>query len=267
MSKLNRKWDFPIKVERLETELTKQQTTRFAVMNADTNKVISIMSTDYKPVDNKTLIAGFEKYLKESDVKFTRLDAYTENNDKLFYAKYKFPEVEADLGMHDGPFGEVPDKVQLMMEVWNSYDGSTKFGAGLGGYRLVCLNGLRTEEELHVFNVKHVGDTSTEQVMDLITLNFATVKDIFLNHAKSWEQLTQTDFNKAAAAKLLRTLELSKMYAKQFGRLYKKELQDGIKTMWDFYNVVTWFTSHVVETRNRRLAQKISSQASSFLTA
>jgi len=33
MSKLNRKWDFPIKVERLETELTKQQTTRFAVMN------------------------------------------------------------------------------------------------------------------------------------------------------------------------------------------------------------------------------------------
>ena len=46
---------------------------RKAIVNEETNKVVSVVGENYHLVTNQELINNFEDYLKESDVKFTRI--------------------------------------------------------------------------------------------------------------------------------------------------------------------------------------------------
>jgi len=143
---------FEVREEEIKTAEAGLLVPRKAIINAETDKVISVVGENYKVIKNQDLVKNFEDYLEGTDVPFTRMTA---NNlgkrGQRFTAKYKFPEIEANFGMHKTAFGEVPDNVQLLMQLHNSYDGSAKWGFEIGGYRLVCLNGMRSFEKLFRF--------------------------------------------------------------------------------------------------------------------
>jgi len=252
---------FDIRVEDVQTIESRQLIPRKAIFNTETDEVVGIVSEKYSIIDNKALCASFEEYLKESDVKFQRLDAWINKTGSRFWAKYRFPEISVEL---DGGVDGGKDKIDLMLILQNSYNGSAEWGFDFGGYRLVCLNGLRVFDAMYKFRGRHIG-IDQQDVEDQIFLDFETVKQIFMdNLAKTWKEMIKTDFNRARALTFLRTVELGKLYRNKLYRLYFQK-KNEMKTMWDFYQMVTWFTTHVIEHRNAELARRVAAQANNAI--
>ena len=255
---------FPLKVEDIKTIESGLIVPRRAIINANTDQLVSVVSSRYEIVQNKVLVEEFEKYLNDTDTKFIRTGAGCNRTGSSFWAHYRFPEVKCNVGEYHTQYDNLSDDIELAVDVWNSYDGSSGFGMMIGGFRKVCLNGLVVKEKLFRISENHVGE---EDMINSFVLNVETAKNLFLsNLAGSWEQLTHTNFDKVQAATLLRSLELGKLYSKKIGYIYQQQLKNNeLKTMWDFYNMVTWFTTHVMEQRSRKRAQLTSIAASKQL--
>ena len=255
---------FPLRVEEVKTIDSGLIVPRQAIINADTDQVISVVSNRYKIVQNDVLVKDFEKYLSDTDTKFIRTGAGCNRTGSSFWANYRFPEIKTSVGEYKTPYGKLDDDIELALDVWNSYDGSSGFGMSIGGLRKVCLNGLVVKEKLFRLSENHL---EQEDMINAFVINVETAKNIFINNlAKSWEELTHVNFDKVQAATVLRSLELGKLYANKIGYIYNQQLKSGeLKTMWDFYNMVTWFTTHVMEQRSRRRAVSTSIAASQQL--
>lgn len=250
---------FDVREEKIETVDGISVRGKKAIVNCETNKVISIVSDNYKLVKNADLIESFEEYLSGTDVKFIKTrEQFSGKNDQKWSAKYRFPEIKANLGTIEGINGTIQDDIELMLELQNSYDGSTKWGFSVMGYRLVCLNGLRVSEALYRIKEMHV--TDEEETSDIINLGFQTARSIFENKmASSWEEMKKLEFNSAMVVTLLIALEHNKKYTEIFNEMYAERMKNRkLKTAWDFYNMVTWFTTHVVDRKNKSLASKIA---------
>ena len=241
---------------------------RKAIVNLETNKVISVVSEHHKLIKNADIISKFKNYLKESDTKFTKMSDYLSGKrGQNFTAKYKFPEIEANFGEITTQLGnKMQDNVQLMLEVHNSYGtelfGRSRWGFDLGGYRLVCLNGLRAFDKMFQFQAFHT-EKAEEEYENQIVTSFAAAKDIFENKlVKSWIEIKKINFDQARASVIVKALELSKLYQKTLDEIYAERIGNkNLKTMWDFYNMITWFTTHIVEQRNYKLARQVSTAA------
>ena len=119
---------------------------------------------------------------------------------------------------------------------------------------------MRTFEKLFRFAAMHTAN-STEEFDNQFVVSFQAAKDLFENQlTASWKNLVATDFDQARAAQVLKGLELSKLYEKEMQKVYDLRIKnDNLKTMWDFYNMITWFSTHIVEQRNLSLSREISS--------
>ena len=256
---------FPLKVEKVQAVESGVLIPRQAIFNANTGNLVSVVSNRYKIVQNDVLVNTFEKYLNDTDVKFSRTGAGCNLTGSRFWANYRFPDIKTNVGEYETEYGSMTDDIELMCDLWNGYGDGISKGMSIGGLRKICLNGLMTKEKLYEWRDSHVG--SEEDLLDIFIVNFEMAKEIFYNDlANSWEELTKLDFDKVQAAVVLRSLELGKMYSKKIGYIYQQKLKnDELKTMWDFYNMVTWFTTHVMENRNRRRAIDASIQTSQQL--
>jgi len=251
-----------IREEKIQTVDSDIIVPRKAIISEE-NNVISVVGEGYQVVENSKLVEEFENYLTQTDVKFVRADiGVTGKRGQKFFAKYRFPEIKNTFGEVDGITKKIPDDVQLMMELHNSYDGSSKWGFEIGGYRLVCLNGLRMYESLFQINEMH--NSSASDSNDVVTLGFQAAVDMFRNNLhKKWSDMKNLNFDEQIVATLVEKLEIGKRYSEILNRMQEERIQNGkLKTAWDFYNMVTWFTTHIVEQRNRSLATRISAEAS-----
>lgn len=266
MSKLTRTINpfFSIKVEDVKTVESGTLVPRIAIINAETDKVVSVMSKKYQIIQNRTLVQDFEDQLKNDNVKFVRTGAGCNVTGSNFWANYHFPEIKTNVGEYETNFGKVNDDITLTLDLWNSYNGSQGVGFLVGGLRKVCMNGLWRKEVLYRFNEIHMGD---KEFIETLYLQFDSAKQVFLtNMAKSWEELVNTDFNREAAANIAKAMLLGKYYQKIFDHLLKQaEVEKKLNTMWDFYNIVTWMTTHVMENRNRQLARQTAIQTADSL--
>jgi len=259
---------FSIEEENIKTAAGHLIERRKAVINADNgNNVISVVSKNYEIVPNQKLITDLELYLKKSDIKFQRLSAKQHGKyQQRFSAKYKFPEVKSNFGERKTKYGIIPDDVQMMLIVNNSYDGSKRVGFEIGGYRLICLNGMRVYDSLFRFDSVHTSRKIAE-LEETKGLSIQTAVRLFKNEmSKSWEELANCDFDQQKAVLILEALEMGKRYKAALAGEYDLRIKNKtLKTMWDFYNMITWFSTHIVENRNQYLAQQISSNAYQML--
>jgi len=256
-----------VRTEVLISEVDGKPTNRMAVVGADSNHIYSVVSDRYNLVSNKKLIESFEKYLKDSDVKYQRVKVDTFGKKKQrISVRYNFPEISASFGTTGAIFdsGVTEDKVMMSIEIQNSYDGSCKVAIYIGGFRLVCANGLRSYDNAYKFAAMH-SNSEVENIDNLLIVNFETAKEIFLNGlCKTWQEFQNTKFDKKAAGLIFRSLELNKRYKKILASMWLEE-KEKLQTMWDFYNVITWFTTHYVSHRNKNLAQNILNRTMSAM--
>jgi hypothetical protein len=264
----NYKFDpfFDIKIEDVKTTESGLLVPRKAILDAKTDQVISVVSNRYKIIPNRELVNQFETYLAESDINFKRTGAGCNLTGSKMWANYRFPDIKADLGEYDRGYGKIHEDIELTMDLWGGYAPGTSTGFMIGGLALACMNGLMTKEAFYKWSESHVG-SELDDLLNSFVLAFDTAKTVFQEKlVGSWQELMTVDFDKIQAANVLRSMELSKMYRDKMGCLYQQNLkEENLKTMWDFYQMVTWFTTHCMENRNRHLAMKLNAGVSEQL--
>ena len=265
---VNYKFDpfFDIKVEDVKTVESGLIVPRKAILDTRGN-VISVVSKRFKIIPNRELVAKFEEHLKSSDIAFKRTGAGCNLTGSKMWANYRFPEIKTNLGEYDRGYGKINEDVELTMDLWGGYAPGTSTGFMLGGLALACLNGLMTKEKFFRWSETHSSKLELDDLLDSFVLGFDTAKKIFNEKlVGSWKELMTLDFNKVQAANILKSMDLSTRYKTKMGYLYHQKLKaDEMKTMWDFYQMVTWFTTHCMENRNRHLAMSLSAKVSQQL--
>ena len=255
---------YPLRFEAITSQESGILVPRKAVINATTDKVVGVVGEKYQLIPNRELVEKFEKYLDETDVQYTKLSLETTGRmNQKFRAKYKFPSIKfsnGDVTLKSRK--TVVDDVQMMVELFNSYDGSGTWGLKLGGYRLVCLNGLRVMEEMFRLANFHTAQAAEEFETRMI-VDFQACKNLFNNNlTKNWTAMKNADFDRLRAYEILKALDLNKRYDDALTELFKVRQQaKSLETMWDFYNMITWFATHVVDQKNMALANQISASA------
>lgn len=257
---------FDIKVEDVKTVNSGLIVPRRAILDAKTDQVISVVSNRYNIIPNKELVDRFEKYLESSDINFRRTGAGCNLTGSKLWANYRFPDIKADLGEYDRGFGTIHEDIELTMDLRGGYSPGTATGFNIGGLALACMNGLMTKEVFFRWSESHVG-SEIDDLENSFILAFDTAKTIFQEKlVGSWKELMSVDFDKIQAANVLKSMELSQIYRNKMGYLYQQNLREkNLNTMWDFYQMVTWFTTHCMESRNRTLAMKLSTRVSEQL--
>ena len=252
---------FKLKFEQIKSVESNILVPRKAVLNDETNEVISVVGEKYQLIENQSVVTELEKVLNENGIKFNKLDTRLSGKTQAkFSSKYKLPEIKVNMGKVESKYGKpLDDNIQMMFEVFNSYDGSGKVGFSFGGYRLVCLNGLRMFEEMFRIALQHTGNVR-EELAGQFQVAVNTGINTFRNEiAQGWDAMKLMNFDKLRAYEVLKALELGVRYEKAINEVFAARIAAGqLKTMWDFYNMTTWFASHVVEERNPALAAKIS---------
>lgn len=258
---------FDIRVENIKTVDSGMIVPRRAIISKDTEKVIGVVSDRYQIVRNRDLVKSLEDYLTESDTKFIRTGAGCNLTGSQFWANYRFPDIKATFGNH--PKFKVPDTVELMLDLLNGYGGGRSYGFSLGGFRLICLNGARAKQIFYQAKEVHSNKEAAHQLNEFMIASVSTAVKIFKEQlVPSWDKLKSDKFDKAIAVNVLQALELGKLYQVKLDLVLKQQEEaKRLTNMWEFYNVISWFATHVVENRNRALATQITKVASEKIFA
>lgn len=232
---------------------------RKAIVHTDSNHVLSIMGEGYQLIRNSELVESFERYLNDSDIRFRKLGMRTMNGGRQFYRRYSFPDIKVSFGEIETNHGKLSDDVEMMAELHNSYDGSLQHGFNFGGFRLVCLNGMRAYEKLYNWKSRHL-KINEQEAVDALLISFDTVREMFQSEiVASWKAMKEADYDKSIAANFVKKLELSELYRRKLGKLWSEKKKLGaLNTMWDFLNLITYFTTHYVDQRNYALSRRIA---------
>ena len=232
-----------------------------AIVNPETGHVYDIVSDKYKLVKHEEVIENVEEVL----VKDNQMGAYERST--IFYQKgarmrttYKFPDVSVPVAKND--------YVNPTIEVLNSYDRSIRHIIMLGAFRLICTNGMVVGKKFMQFRKRHMPDLYLEDVKDALELGLDSLQQqviiwqqwsiVPLEKPRYEATIKKLDLNKKETVLLLEEPETStKMSIERWlaldemGEGYEKDTE--VMTWWVFYNILTQFTTHRIESHNRRM--------------
>ena len=134
------------------------------------------------------------------------------------------------------------DDIALGLGFWNSYDGSTALKMKMFLMRLVCTNGMMTNDHFNSYRFKH--DHTSEgyeeemiKVVDIINGCGDSVEAI----AKNFRAMNALDMDLDAlktARKAIPALPVT-TWGKVTDRYLEGYINEDKNTMWDFYNACT----------------------------
>lgn len=142
---------------------------------------------------------------------------------------------------------KVGDIVKFGVEIFNSYNGTSRCGALLVAERLICSNGMVVPHTLLNFSVKHIGNIVIDKLKEKIKIILGGIGGCIDNY-KRWSNTK------------LSVEEAESFFNKFFGKREKKQLFEGFKTVengtvWDLYNYLTSWLSHDIRTRGKNKEQ------------
>jgi hypothetical protein len=272
--------DFSVRRESLliRNELEEQIDTidsHVALVREDTNQVLSIVGSKYKPVDHVDAFQTAENVIELSDLDITGITRETRcsHNGARAYSIYTLPEHRVNLGRKN-------DDVALTISARNSFDGSWSFTVEVGGYRFICLNMQVFANNFAIHKSKHTKGLNLQRVADKLS---EAVK-FYDQETELWKEMVDTNINNVQAMDVLAHLANSKsaqahlkagmdpigiLYApdvirnKTLFSLYhywfqnKKQLDS---TAWTLYNSMTEWATHGSVTKKSSIGNYASLQ-------
>jgi len=109
------------------------------------NEILSFCSGDYSLIPNKEIIDSFTQALNDGNYRFEL--KWRAFNRVRFQMSFVFKTRKKTV--------RVGDTVAPEIRVFNSYDGSVRYGFQIGVHRLICSNGLTTLESGDKINMLH----------------------------------------------------------------------------------------------------------------
>ena len=190
---------FPVKLVSVKAELDGEYLPSDfrAVVRMDTHEVLGIHSADYKLVTNHEAFDAFDNALSRSVLDLDGMII----KDELSYGgartirTYIFPN-------HAVNIGKVGDVVNLQLRVVNSYDGSTAFSTLLGGYRLVCTNGLVIGKTFAQNYARHTKGFNISSMLEGLNRTI----DTYFDTADQWQRWATITVNDHQVEDILKVL-------------------------------------------------------------
>ncbi|CCO44228.1 conserved hypothetical protein [Vibrio nigripulchritudo SOn1] len=158
-------------------------------------------------------------------------DSVTQKGGKTI-REYVFPEHHVNV---DGT------EVLMRVVVINSYDGSANFSLQVGGFRVVCLNGMVSGNKFLNLSQRHTGLIS----LDSISLRLVNSVMSFHELGLYWEKLLHTPISQSQSDSVL--TEISGNSINKFNML--SDLFDSHcklmgRNWWAMYNALTAWSTH-----------------------
>jgi len=207
-----------------------------AVVDEKTNKLFSVVSTDYKLVRHEKAIEEIENAIGATP----NLGGYDVTTD--FYNDGGRMVREYVFGDHQIHI-QRGDLIKPKLQLFNSYDLAWSFTVILGAYRLVCTNGLVVNEKLFHLKRRHVFHL---QSLNLAT-EISTALKRFSKQAEEWKKWADVPLSKRACGTILETMALGKNGEDEIRNTMDQEAAgfDGehfpLVSLWIFFNIITWY--------------------------
>lgn len=211
-----------------------------AIIRTDTDKAISIMSKNYKIVNNSELVDNLLEAMEELNIRYyAGRDSYVQNNRMRLHLI--FPDIYVDNG--------IGEEIAMSSYLHNSYDGSEGVRFLLGGIRYACSNGMVFGKVLEKFYHKHTKGFNVEKFKIIIESGIESIPSI----KRRIEEMK----NSKVESKIFSELKhvLGKKLAEEIEVQYNLS---AIKNLWTLYNLVTYILSNVVVNHRIRAMKQIA---------
>ncbi|URQ88238.1 DUF932 domain-containing protein [Pseudoalteromonas sp. SCSIO 43088] len=209
-----------------------------AVVRKDTNTVLAVHGQRYSLIKNSEVYERVDAAIRESDVLDTNgmeiVDSIAYEGGRSIRS-YIFPEHKISIGRGRR------DVTNLRLNVINSYDGSTNLRINMGGYRLVCANGMVVGTDVSNYVARHTSGFKVDEVKQRVA---ASVEN-FVTMGNQWRKWSKEPCSDEKAIGLISEFARGSlaMNNKLFD-IWMNESKTLGKTMWAFFNALTYWSTH-----------------------
>ncbi len=222
-----------------------------AVVDEKTNKLFSVVSTDYKLVRHEKAIEEIEKAISAtSNLGGFEVTTDFYNDGGRMLREYIFQDHQILI--------QRGDLIKPKLQLFNSYDLTWSFTVILGAYRLVCTNGLVVNEKLFHLKRRHVFQI---QSLNLVR-EISTALTRFSKQAAEWKKWADVPLSKRAYGTILQTMALGKNGEDEILNTMDQEAAGfdnehfPLVSLWIFFNILTWYITHRAASLNHRVAME-----------
>ena len=141
-----------------------------AIVRSDTNRIISIVTQNYKLISNELLIDKLLEQLRRTDQKFEIEPHHSFVRDNRMRLHIKFPELFIKDDSDEG--------ISLSLFIHNSYDMSEGIRMFFGGIRSICVNGIVFGNVLAKFYGKHTKGFNIKHLKRSLENTYNLIPDI-----------------------------------------------------------------------------------------
>jgi len=133
------------------------------IVDADTDRAFAIVKSGYKLLEHEEAIRRMDAICSVfSEYGTPTKEIWMSNYGGRLKVKYTFKDVDFEIGtLSNGK----PDTVHPTMEMLGSYDTSLAHKMSVGGYRVVCSNGLVVGKVLASYKRKHTDSLNIEEAV------------------------------------------------------------------------------------------------------
>lgn len=228
------------------------------VFNERENKVVSVVSDEYKLLPNKLVLDPVLEFLDKKRVKY-KLDRFSFVTDQRMRVHFTFPDIRIKDDTKDG--------ILSSMFLHNSYNMLEAFRMTSGAMRLVCSNGMVVGTVLKKIKIIH----QAHHIQDIATVNIESVLKGFYDNVPLIEKRIRELRDGHATVKFMQDVlskfdmrtasyifrELGLMHEEDKNELAKEVMGEMTEKMakqiqlWQLYNILTKFVSHQILNRYR----------------
>ena len=218
-----------------------------AIVDLATGKVFSIVSRDYRLIRHEDAIGFLEKAIRKNpDLgAYVTTTSFYNDGGRMFHV-FRFPGISVRI--------DQGDVVNLELHLFNSYDLTWPFIVLVGGFRLVCSNGLVVGKKFYQFRRRHV--FSLEDVG--LEADLGRSIDQFTLQAGEWREWTEVPMTMTVYDRVMGAMQLGARATEEIEeRIWNENgYSQGnvpLVSLWAFFNVLTWYITHRVASLNRRV--------------
>jgi len=218
-----------------------------AIVNADTGKIFSIVSKDYRLIRHEKAIEQAEAAIQGNPAlgKYRVVTGFYNDGGRM-RRKYIFPEIEVKI--------QEGDMVNPELQLFNSYDTSWPFIVILGAFRFICTNGLVIGKKYLQLKKRHIFNFDEIDLKKQVS----TALNRFELQTNQWKAWASRRLAPSTSKKVMKGMKFGKKALDEIEQRIIQEskgFDDGfpIISLWAFYNVLTWYISHRAVSLNHRV--------------
>ncbi len=229
-----------------------------AVIDVETEEYVATVGSGYNVIPNRDVFTQFANVLQNSSLDTTDMKVRSTFSKIRTYVQFTFPAHQVEV--REG------DITELQIVARNSYDGSLRFSLEIGGFRLLCSNGMGIGSYTNVFSNKHSSGYDSDKMAEYLE----TAVEVFETAGEEWKTMTEIAVTNDDALNVLRIM------TERPGSETYEEVMEGRKTVlqdalyeWEryrkelglnkfaLYNTVTHLSSHASTSKGDVVGLKV----------